>query len=135
MGATSSPATPARESGSATPSDTVTIRGNAIYGNGGLGIKIGKSHRPAPQRRRRLDGGPNQQQNFPIVRLAPAFDPQTVSRPTWSGKLHSTPSTTFDLDFYANPACSNFPREFSKAETWLGTAQVTTDATAYAAST
>ena len=34
-----------------------------------------------------------------------------------AGKLHSLPSTTFDLDFYANPACSNFPREFIEGET------------------
>ena len=32
-------------------SDTVTIRGNAIYDNGGLGIKLGKRNRLAPQRR------------------------------------------------------------------------------------
>ena len=45
------------------------------------------------------------------------------------GVLHSTPSTTFDLDFYANAACSNFPREFLEGQTYLGSGQVTTDGT------
>ena len=45
------------------------------------------------------------------------------------GILHSSASTTFDLDFYANPACSNFPREFLEGETYLGSSQVTTDGT------
>ncbi len=44
------------------------------------------------------------------------------------GVLHSTPSTTFELDFYANDACSNFPREFLEGKTYLGSGQVTTDA-------
>ena len=43
------------------------------------------------------------------------------------GILHSSPSTTFDMDFYANPACSNFPREFLEGETYIGSSQVTTD--------
>ncbi len=33
----------------------------------------------------------------------------------------------YDLDFYANPACSNFPREFLEGQTYIGSAPVTTD--------
>jgi len=48
------------------------------------------------------------------------------------GKLDSTASTTFDLDFYSNAACSSFPREFLEGETYLGSSQVTTDGTGHA---
>jgi hypothetical protein len=44
-----------------------------------------------------------------------------------SGLLTATPSTTFDLDFYSNAACSNFPRDYLQGETYLGSTQVTTD--------
>ena len=43
------------------------------------------------------------------------------------GTLNSTASTTFDLDFYANPSCRARPRAFLQAETYLGSIQVTTD--------
>ena len=61
-------------------------------------------------------------------------DPRAAGHGTHiQGKLNSTPSTTFDLDFYANPACSNFPREFLEGETYLGSSQVTTDGSGNAA--
>jgi len=110
----------------ADPSDTVTIRGNAIYGNEGLGIKIGNVTGPLPNDADDSDGGPNQQQNFPIVRLAASV--REGGSTHMVGVLHSTPSTTFELDFYANEACSNFPREFLEGKTYLGSGQVTTDA-------
>jgi hypothetical protein len=46
---------------------------------------------------------------------------------TVDGLLNSTASTTFDLDFYANPSCSNFPRDFAQGATYIGSSQVTTD--------
>ena len=70
----------------------------------------------------------NHRQNFPIVREVEHPVPAGAGSTRVVGKLNSAPSTTFDLDFYANPACSNFPREFVEGETWLGTSQVTTDA-------
>ena len=73
------------------------------------------------------DGGANQQQNFPIVRQIEHLAPQGEGSTRVVGKFHSKPSTTFDLDFYANPACSNFPREFLEGETYLGSRQVTTN--------
>jgi hypothetical protein len=44
------------------------------------------------------------------------------------GFLHSLPSTTFDVDFFSNDACVRFPKDFLEGRTYLGSAQVTTDA-------
>ena len=100
------------------------IRGNSIHDNGGLGIDLDP---PGPDFNdpMDLDEGPNYLQNFPIIETVTILAPQAGTR--IQGKLNSTPSTTFDLDFYANAACSNFPREFLEGETYLGSDQVTTD--------
>src|SRR5206468_8688937 len=73
------------------------------------------------------DTGANTLQNFPII--------QSVTNGAAThvvGKLDSTPSTTFDLDFYADGVCSNFPREFLQGTTYLGSGQVTTDGAGHA---
>jgi hypothetical protein len=107
-----------------------TIRGNSIHDNAGLGVDLqndGVNFNDAGD----VDDGPNHLQNFPILKavtiLAPAGTGTRIQ-----GKLDSTASTTFDLDFYANSACPNFPREFVEGETWLGSAQVTTDGSGHA---
>ena len=102
------------------------IRGNSIHDNGLLGIDLG-SGGPHANDALDADDGPNHLQNFPIVRVVE--HPATLGNGNTriAGKFHSLPSTTFDLDFYANPACPNFPREFIEGATWLGTSQVTTD--------
>lgn len=41
--------------------------------------------------------------------------------------FHSAPDTTYELDFFENPACSNFPREFLEGQTYIGSGEVTTD--------
>jgi len=100
-----------------------SVRGNSIHDNGSLGIKLytGGSA-PNPNDPSDADDGSNHLQNFPIL--------QSVTNGATThvvGKLDSTADTTFDLDFYANASCSNFPREFVEGETWIGTAPVTTD--------
>ena len=106
-----------------------TVRGNSIHDNGLLGINLytGGSL-PKANDAGDVDNGSNNLQNFPILKTV-----TTGASTHVVGKLDSTPSTTFDLDFYANPVCSNFPREFVEGQTWLGTAPVTTDATGHAA--
>jgi len=104
-----------------------TVRGNSIHDNGELGIDwvpVG----PNPNDPGDVDTGFNGYQNFPIIRsvVHGASSTEIVA------KLDSAPSTTYDLDFYANPACSNFPREFIEGETYLGSSQVTTDGTGHA---
>jgi hypothetical protein len=102
------------------------IRGNSIHDNGLLGIDLGAGG-PHANDALDADGGPNLLQNFPIVREVEHLGPVGAGSTRIAGKLRSVPSTTFDLDFYANPVCSNFPREFIEGETWLGESEITTD--------
>ncbi len=98
------------------------IRANKIFSNASLGIALG-SFSPIPNDPADGDTGPNQLQNFPIILSAVPGAGNTHI----TGKFNSTPSTTFLIDFYANAACSNFPREFLGSETYLGASQVMTD--------
>jgi hypothetical protein len=110
---------------------TVTIRGNSIFDNGALGIRLsGQSdlNLPFPNDADDADAGPNGSQNFPIVSSVEA-SASAIASTRIQGVLHSLPSTLYDLDFYENPACSRFPREFLEGRTYIGSAQVTTGAT------
>jgi len=97
------------------------IRGNSIHDNSGIGIDL-KDDGTTPNDAGDGDTGANDLQNTPLIKAVVHGANTEVT-----GVLHSTASTTFDLDFYSNSACSNFPREFLEGETWLGTAQVTTN--------
>jgi hypothetical protein len=103
------------------------IRANLIFSNKSLGIALG-SDSPLPNDPGDGDTGPNQLQNFPIILSAVPGAGNTHI----TGKFNSTPSTTFQMDFYANAACSNFPREFLGGETYLGASPVTTDGSGHA---
>jgi hypothetical protein len=100
-----------------------TIRGNSIHDNRGLGIDLNADGQPNFNDAGDADDGANHLQNFPIIQSV-TFG---ASSTTIHGKFNSTPSTTFHLDFYANAACSNFPREFLEGEVYLGSSQVTTN--------
>ncbi len=102
-----------------------TMRGNSIHDNG-LGIDL-DGNGPTPNDPLDADTGPNNLQNFPILQSVEHLEPQGSGSTRIHGKLNSAPSTTFDLDFYSNPACSNFPHEFLEGQTYLGSSQVTTD--------
>jgi hypothetical protein len=105
------------------------VRGNSIHDNGYLGIDLyTATNLPSPNDPGDADGGSNNLQNFPIIQSV-----TTGASTHVAGKFNSTPSTTFDLDFYASPACSNFPREYLEGETWIGTTQATTDVSGNAA--
>jgi hypothetical protein len=101
------------------------IRGNSIHDNVGLGIE---NYPPGVDPNDPGDGdtGANDLQNFPVLSSVTHLAPQGGGTRI-QGALHSMPSTTYDLDFYANPACSNFPREFLEGQTYLGSSQATTD--------
>ena len=102
-----------------------SIRGNAIHNATGLGIdlgSVGNADGVTPNDAGDADTGANDLQNFPLVSSVTYGANTTVT-----GRLHSTASTTFDLDFYSNSACSNFPREFLQGETYLGSSTATTD--------
>jgi IPT/TIG domain/S-layer homology domain len=98
-----------------------TVRGNSIHDNAPLGIDL-NGDGVTPNDLGDADSGPNDLQNFPVLSSVSYGASTTVA-----GLLNSTPGTTFQIDFYSNPACSNFPREFVQGETYLGSTEVTTD--------
>jgi len=98
----------------------LSIRGNSIHDNARLGIGFDPAGVPTPNDPLDADG----KQNFPIVKSVDHGSGTTRVQ----GKLGSSASTTFNLDFYANPACPRFPREFLEGETYLGSSPATTDA-------
>jgi hypothetical protein len=106
-----------------------TIRGNSIYGNGGdpnysgLGIDM-----LSDGVTKNDPGDTDFFQNFPVLKSV-----TTGATTHVIAVLHSLASKTYDVDFYANPACSNFPREFDEGKTYLGTTQVSTNASGTAA--
>ena len=108
------------------------IRGNSIFANMRLGIDLRQPSDGAggvtPNDPLDADTGANTLQNFPIIQSVTNGASTHVT-----GKLDSTPSTTFDLDFYADGVCSNFPREFLEGTTYLGSSPVTTDGGGHAA--
>ena len=79
---------------------------------------------PPPNDPLDADTGVNKLQNFPI--LFPSVSAAGEARRITEAST-ATRSTTFDLDFFSNPACSNFPREFLEGQTYLGSSEVTTD--------
>ncbi len=100
------------------------IRGNSIHSTGGLGIDLDAfTANPIFNDPLDADSGNNGSQNFPILTSVTHGAGNTRIQ----GKFHSTPSLMFDLDFYANPPCSRFPREFLEGQTYLGSAQVATN--------
>ncbi len=113
-----------------------TIVGNSMFRNGRLGIALGgvgcsANGNPTPNDAGDADTGPNLRQNFPIIRAVNHLVPETGGTEIL-GKLDSTPSTDFTLDFYADPACSNFPREFLQGNSYLGSSPLSTDAAGHA---
>jgi hypothetical protein len=73
------------------------------------------------------DTGPNLLQNYPVLTSATSTGVSTAI----AGTLNSTASTSFSLEFFANPACH--ASGYGAGEVLLGTANVTTDASCNAA--
>jgi hypothetical protein len=95
-----------------------TVRGNSIFANHGSGIDLllfGPTANDADES--------DAVQNFPLLKSV-----TTGATTHVVGVLHSTPSTTYDIDFYSSPACTNFPRDLDEGKTYLGASPVTTDA-------
>ena len=100
----------------------LTIRGNRFYGNYPVGIALGLSP-PNPADPGDVDSGPNGLQNAPVL-TGIDYGPPTVAHFI----LSSTPSTTFDVDFYANLECVARPAARPEGEEIVGTMQATTNA-------
>ncbi|MEX0879778.1 MAG: IPT/TIG domain-containing protein [Thermoanaerobaculia bacterium] len=105
------------------------IRGNSIFDNGGIGIDLGGDGVTANDALD-ADTGPNSRQNYPIVSSAV---PVVPSGTTVQGVLDSTPSTSYTLDFFANPPCEGRPQDFSEGLLYLGSTNVSTDGAGHTA--
>ena len=112
---------------SATNATGNAIRGNAVFSNGSLGIDLVPED-PTPNDPGDADSGANDLQNFPVISSVTILAP-AGSGTRFQGILHAAPSTTFELDFFESPGCSNSPREFVEGQTYLGSGQVSTDGT------
>ncbi len=89
----------------------VSIRGNSIFANGGLGIDL-----------------TNSANNSPVVPVLSSVT-STSRGTTITGTLLSTPSTTFAFDFYSND--TRDPSFYGQGQTYLGSASFTTDLNGY----
>jgi hypothetical protein len=107
------------------------FNGNAIFANGDLGInlclvEVFVCDGVTPNDAGDADEGPNGLQNFPELSAATLNGTLSVT-----GTLNSTPSTTFRVEFFANDALD--ASGHGEGQTYLGFADVTTDASGDAA--
>jgi hypothetical protein len=103
-------------------SGQITARGNRFYDNRPVAIALGYDP-PHPADPGDPDIGPNGRQNAPVV-TGIDYGPPTVAHFV----LSSTPSTTFDVDFYASTSCVSFPVLSTQGEVQVGSIPATTDA-------
>jgi hypothetical protein len=104
----------------------VTVRGNRIFDNEGLGFDndpIGAN----PNDPGDADTGANDGQNFPIVTSVQILEAPRGTGTRVVGVLRSEASTQYTLDFYGNTGCTARPQDFLEGQTYLGFGQVTTD--------
>lgn len=96
------------------------IRGNSIFSNPGLGIELAPpgvtANDPGD-----IDTGPNNLQNFPVIDTATSGGGSTNIQ----GTLHSSASSTFQLDFFSIPFCDDSGH--GEGKTYLGSTTVNTD--------
>jgi FlgD Ig-like domain len=96
------------------------IRGNSIQdagSNNGFGIDLTPVG-ITPNDANEVDTGPNERQNFPILR---SYDPLTG---VVSGVMPAKPYTTYAIDIFYSSECD--PTGYGEGEWYLATAQVTT---------
>ncbi len=116
----------------------ITVRGNSIHSNHQdpeqgqecLGIDLAQpvaSCAPTFNDLGDADDGPNAYQNFPLITSAVSNLNGAPGTTTIVGRLNSTPSNDFTIDFYSNPACVGRPQDFLEGKTYLGADTVTTD--------
>lgn len=103
----------------------VSIRGNSIQGNSGLGIDLIADNYDSgvsPNDALDADAGGNGLQNFPDI-VAANFEGGGLRL---QGQLHSTPNTTYQLDFFASSDCDD--SGYGEGHEYLGSAVVGTNA-------
>ena len=101
------------------------ISGNSIYANGALGIDLDNDG-VTPNNPAGSPDGPNLLQPYPVLTSAVP----TAAGSLISATLGAAPSTSYTVEFFANPAAD--PSGFGQGTTYLGSAVATTDATGHA---
>jgi len=117
--------------GVAISGQNVTVRGNSIFDNAGdqssnglaIDLYSGGTTGVTLNDAGDADSGPNGNQNFPIVTSVIYGGSST----TVAGTLDSKPSTTYDVDLYADDACARRPQDLPEGKHYLGVVVVTTD--------
>lgn len=106
----------------------LTIRGNSIHSNGGLGIDL---NRDGPTMNditeTDADTGPNNLQNYPILTtfIANPYN-NGGSDVHFNGRFKSTPNTTFHIEYFSNDTYD--PTGFGEGQVWIGSIDFTTPA-------
>lgn len=112
---------------------TVTVLRNSIFNNGssdagnqfGLGIDLGGVGL-TPNDDGDVDTGPNGFQNFPVLTSARVVGGNVEIL----GTFDSAPSTNYSLEFFGNDAVD--PSNYGEGKTFLGSTDLTTDASGHA---
>lgn len=99
-----------------------TIRRNSIFDNFMLGIDHRGENISTPNDPGDADEGPNDLQNHPELLSAVG----TGSSVLIEGRLESSPSSSFALDFYASDTCPNAPIG-SEGQRFVGSTNLSTD--------
>lgn len=102
------------------------VQQNSMHSNAGLGIDLNVDG-PTPNDPLDIDSGANDLQNHPVLTFTSALGINF----TVGGTLHSTPNTSFEIDFYESPSCD--PSGFGEGQLYIGTHPVVTDAAGNAA--
>jgi Lectin C-type domain/Beta-propeller repeat len=108
-----------------------SILGNSIFGNGGLGIDLAngvfQGDGVTPNDLGDGDTGANNLQNHPVLTYATS----NASNTNILGTFNSKPNNTLRLEFFANSTLDT--SGYGEGQTFLGTSDVTTDASGNAA--
>jgi parallel beta-helix repeat protein len=97
------------------------IAANSIHDNGALGIDLGDNG-VTPNDPGDADSGPNGLQNFPVLDTAQS-DGSSVSV---NGTFNSQSNQSYRIEFFGSAACD--VSGYGEGETFLGSAQIQTDA-------
>ncbi len=96
------------------------VYANSVYGNGFMGIDLnlgGVTTNDSGDQ----DGGPNRQQNYPVLAYA-------ISRggyPLIAGTLNSNANSSYEIDFFSSPTCSQ--TGYGQGYDYLGTTSANTN--------
>jgi hypothetical protein len=97
------------------------IRVNSIFGNAGLGIKLGSGNSPTPNDLGDADTGPNNLQNYPVITGASVSGGLLIL----GGTLNSLANHVFNVAVYSSTSCD--PSGSGEGQTYLGEGPLMTD--------